>query len=288
MLKTLTSGVAAMLPEEISLAEVGAILRHLRAQGGEVALLIQHSPFYIENSNNQTRNSFQIKKQVDFQGTRKHQNQKFTFHKKGGRMKKIIFIFATEAAAAVGVFSARNFIIQEWGRPGEVFVWCVLAALLLKICIEIRDYLHERPKTFDANDPKIEKYLCNFIESGGRTAIFTRDLSWAESGNAKATLDRKAKAGGLDLIVGRQADHITDLMQKGAAAHNYSTLGVDPRVRFTLVDFKKVGARLAIGYTESGGKHVIHEFCIRNAVMVQLATDLIELAQHSLPQVDKK
>lgn len=79
MLKTLTSGVAAMLPEEISLAEVGAILRHLRAQGGEVALLIQHSPFYIENSNNQTRNSFQIKKASGFSRHKKASKSKIYF-----------------------------------------------------------------------------------------------------------------------------------------------------------------------------------------------------------------
>jgi hypothetical protein len=119
------------------------------------------------------------------------------------------------------------------------------------------------------------------LADAGRTAVFTRDMSWVGNpSEAMSLLEKKAEAGELVLFVGRETDLTRKLSSLSAEVISYESLGFIPKSRFTIVNHERAGERLAIGLGEDG-KHVIREHTDHNREVLALATDLVELAKAS-------
>jgi hypothetical protein len=153
----------------------------------------------------------------------------------------------------------------------------ILLALILSI-VDAAYYWRAKPKHFELNSKPIKKYMAEWLNSGGRSAVFSRDLSWADEEAVANLLQEKARKGELIIFAGRQTELLRTLIDSGAEVFNYNNLRFVPKARFTIVDYEKEGARLAIGFQEDG-KHVIYEYGPRDHAMMALAGDLVNLAR---------
>lgn len=167
----------------------------------------------------------------------------------------------------------------------KVWLGILIAIAVWAIFADFWVYFKTRPKSFSPNSEQITEYLCKFLGSGGRAAVFSRDLSWAASNSvgAKKAADiliDKSKCGELSAFVGNRNGFVDTLLQNNAVIHNYSSLGFTPASRFTIIDYGKAGSRLAIGLVDNG-KHVIHEFGSSDLAVMALACDLVELAERA-------
>jgi hypothetical protein len=152
----------------------------------------------------------------------------------------------------------------------------ILLALILSI-VDAAHYWRAKPKHFVRNSEPIKEYMAKWLNSGGRSAVFSRDLSWADVDTVANLLQKKACKGELIIFAGRQTELLRKLIDSGAEVFNYNNLSFVPKARFTIVDYGKEGARLAIGFQEDG-KHVIYEYGPRDHAMMALAGDLVNLA----------
>lgn len=153
----------------------------------------------------------------------------------------------------------------------------ILLALVLSI-VDAAHYWRTKPKGFVLNSKPIKEYMATWLNSGGRSAVFSRDLSWADVDTVDNLLQEKARKGELIIFAGRQTELLRTLIESGAEVYNYNNLRFVPKARFTIVDYEKEGARLAIGFQEDG-KHVVYEYGPRDHAMMALAGDLVNLAR---------
>jgi hypothetical protein len=177
----------------------------------------------------------------------------------------------TAASVMLASNTSIPFIIQA------LLFGLILLALILSIA-DAAYYWRARPKHFALNSKPIKKYMANWLNSGGRSAVFSRDLSWADEDSVANLLQEKAHRRELIIFVGRQTELTRSLIDLGAEVFNYNNLHFVPKARFTIVDYEKEGARLAIGFQENG-THVIYEYGPRDHAMMALAGDLVNLAR---------
>ncbi len=108
--------------------------------------------------------------------------------------------------------------------------------------------------------------------------MFSRDLSWVAPGSdEERILEGKARKNELVLFVGSDIPIARRLMELGATVYTHCK-GFTPQSRFTIIDYQKDGARVAIGVVE-GGRHVLREYDSRQPNTVVLASDLVALAE---------
>ncbi len=153
--------------------------------------------------------------------------------------------------------------------------WIVLgigtaAALLLIVC-EAIEHFRTAPKRFRDNK-KINHYMRNWVSRNGRAVIFSRDLSWANDDKTKSILVNKAERDELIICLSKATQLSNELKQRGAKIVEYGTDFV-PKGRFTIVDYEKDGARVAIGL-KRGDVHTIEEFRSGSHPMFAVAEDL--------------
>ena len=130
-----------------------------------------------------------------------------------------------------------------------------------------------------ADKTKIEKYMHRWIEHGGRVAIWTRDMSWANNDRTKKLLLRKAQDGELILCLPSPNQLTEDLQNRGAEVCFYGTERLEsPASRFTIVYYGRDGSSVAVGRA-LGDTHVIDEFSAGGHPAYHLAKDLVELVR---------
>ena len=119
----------------------------------------------------------------------------------------------------------------------------------------------------------------HWIEHGGRVAIWTRDMSWAQNAETRGLLREKAKRKELILCLPELNPLATDLAAAGAEVCAYGTQHLEsPASRFTIVFFGRDGSQVAIGRAD-GDYHVIDELDARDHPAFYLARDLIALVR---------
>jgi hypothetical protein len=106
--------------------------------------------------------------------------------------------------------------------------------------------------------------------------IFSRDMSWTTEPRIRDLLFQKARAHELTLCVQRHIPISNELRDHGARVVTYSELGYVPKSRFTIIDYERDGARVAIGQ-RIAGRHIIEEFDSRSHPLFSVAEDLIKL-----------
>lgn len=165
----------------------------------------------------------------------------------------------------------------------QVILWVLVAVAIITIIIDVRNFNTKKPLRFTPNSKEVKEYMCTWLKSGGRAAVFSRDLSWAErNSEAEKILKEKAKRGELVLFVHVQTEIVSELQKLGANVHQYHKT-FEPKARFTIVDYGRDGARLAIGLVEDK-KHTIREYDARHPNVMALANDLVTLAQLHKPK----
>jgi len=124
---------------------------------------------------------------------------------------------------------------------------------------------------------QIQDYMLRWIKGGGRVAIFTRDMSWAQKCKKMlAVLRDKAKRGDLVVCCPKRIPLLDHL--PGAEVHVYEEARFTPRARFTIVRFENDEARVAVG-RKIGTDHVIEEYAPGDHPAFSMAEDLVRFAR---------
>lgn len=146
--------------------------------------------------------------------------------------------------------------------------------------LDVFDTFKAVPKNFKDGSPKIVDYMRRWVSKPGRTVIFSRDLTWANDAGAKNALCAKAKNGELTVLVEAENAITAELKAAGAEIVSYGGLGHIPRSRFTIIGFKKDGARVAIGALIDG-RHVIEDFQSGAHPLFSVTEDLVQFLINS-------
>jgi hypothetical protein len=162
--------------------------------------------------------------------------------------------------------------------------WAILLAVsaffffFLLVVLEVREY-RSRKVFLKTDTAGIKQYMHSWIEHGGRVAIWSRDLSWADNPDTRNLLRVKAERQELILCLPERNDLATELAGAGAEVCSYGAARLEsPASRFTITSFGRNGARLAVGRAQ-GDTHVIEEFDSNGHPAFHLAEDLIALAR---------
>lgn len=124
----------------------------------------------------------------------------------------------------------------------------------------------------------IRNYLYRWIEHGGRVAIWTRDMSWADDDKVAQLLRRKAERGELIICLPREIPKSDELKQSGAEVFAYGASQA-PDSRFTIVNYEQAGSRVAVG-RRSDNRHIIQEFAAADEhPAFYMAYDLVRMVR---------
>jgi hypothetical protein len=125
-----------------------------------------------------------------------------------------------------------------------------------------------------------------WLSSGGLAAVFSRDLSWVKPGSeVDKLLTDKATHQELILFVSKHTEITKRLRAEGGVVHTYPS-HYSPSSRFTIIDYKKNGARIAVGANEDG-KHTIRKYSLGSSptTLEGVIIDLVHLAELTTKKV---
>jgi hypothetical protein len=188
-----------------------------------------------------------------------------------------IFGQLASVASIVGLY----FTVYPIDHPRPWWHWALIGfAVTLSLFLvarQIIDYLRSAPKTY-RNAARINRYMRRWVSAGGRVVILSRDMSWAGDATTTTVLRRKPENHELTIFVEKEIPLTDDLKRRGAQIYTYQRLGHVPRSRFTIVDYGREGARVAVG-ARLGGRHVIEEFESGSHPFFAVAEDLIKFLE---------
>ena len=162
--------------------------------------------------------------------------------------------------------------------------WCIALFVLAAFFAGLLAILElcERPqrRIFRKQDTAgILRYMHDWIEHGGRVAIWSRDMSWANNYKTRQLLELKAQRDELLLFLPSPNPLSQRLATAGAEVIYYGTaLFESPGSRFTITQYGRDGGSLAVGRAHSD-THVIDEFNANDHPTYQIAADLVALAR---------
>jgi hypothetical protein len=164
----------------------------------------------------------------------------------------------------------------------EQFTWqigistiCII--LVLAIAWELVDYLRSRPTRYRFfKERRIRRFMRLWLSSGGRAVVFTRDMSWANETNVRNVLFEKADRHELTICIEHMIPLAQELQERGANIIAYGELEVVPRSRYTIIDFERDSARVAVGGAV-GKAHVIQKFRSGEHPYFAVAEDLAKI-----------
>ena len=193
-------------------------------------------------------------------------------------MHKLIGIIVLQAASCASILGLYFSLyplgaVRPWWHWVLVAVTAVITVLL--IVRDITDYYKSRPKIFHSKSD-VSNYMRNWISSAGRVVIFSRDMSWAGEQATVDVLFSKARQNELTVCVEHDMHLTRELEKAGARVITYGALNHVPRSRFTIVDYEKDGARVAVGASVKG-QHVVQEFQSGEHPFFAVAEDLVKI-----------
>ena len=196
---------------------------------------------------------------------------------------RLLAIFGT-FASLIGLivtirFQQANVVLQG------ILIGICLCLLLAAIVLEVLYYLRNRPLVLSLNEEsEINRYMYQWIERGGKVAVFSHDFSWVSNERMKELFHRKAQRGELTLCIPHRnpsnkekVDLIEDLEKEGAQICTYyDELGFILRSRFTIINIDRMDTRIAVGWREND-KHKIEEYTASNQPVFPIISDLADL-----------
>lgn len=164
----------------------------------------------------------------------------------------------------------------DWSTIDILVTSLAIIVFFFFIVLEWRSV--SRVRIYDPSDKHlIQDYMEKWIAPSGRVAVWTRDMTWANNENAKKIL--RAKARNKELVICQQDETplSKELKDHGAEIHFYSAAHYSPKTRFTIRNYRRAGASVAIGY-QKDGLHYIEEFRSPWESAHPLTEDLVKLA----------
>jgi len=187
-------------------------------------------------------------------------------------------------ALAASLASLVGLLVMFLPSPRDLPFWAiallVFAAFSFVVLVVLEFMTHRGHRVYAASDATgIRKYMHNWIEHGGRVAIWTRDMSWAQNDFTRRLLTQKAARRELILCLPEQNELTRELAAAGAEVCAYGTKYLEsPASRFTITFFGRDGSRVAVGRV-SGDTHAIDEFSANDHPAFHVAEDLIALVR---------
>ena len=123
----------------------------------------------------------------------------------------------------------------------------------------------------------IRNYMFQWIQNGGRVAVWTRDMSWVDDDEMKRMLREKAESKELIICLQREIDNSAYLERYGADVATYGE-AYSPASIFTIVNFERAGSRVAVG-RRMGNFHIIQEYSADEHPAFHMAYDLVRLTR---------
>lgn len=168
--------------------------------------------------------------------------------------------------------------------PSPLPWWAItllVSATFFFIVLVVLEFLaHPSRRVYAKSDTHgIRRYMHNWIRHGGRVAIWSRDLTWADDKETRRLLKEKAEQKELILCLPKHNELTEELAKAGAEVCAYgANYRESPASRFTITFFGKSGARVAIGRPD-GDTHVVEEFSADAGPVFSLAEDLIAIVR---------
>src|SRR5260370_13614744 len=188
----------------------------------------------------------------------------------------------TLVALVASFASMGGLLVAFLPAPRNLPSWAVallVSATLFLVLLVVLEFLDRRGRRVYAKSDAegIKRYMHGWIEHGGRVAIWTRDISWAQNPETRRLLTEKARRNELILCLPELNELAGELARAGAEVCAYGArLLESPASRFTIAFFGRDGSRVAAGLAE-GETHVIDEFSAGGHPAFHLAADLIKL-----------
>ncbi len=158
----------------------------------------------------------------------------------------------------------------------KILLLIVVLSSLTTIVLEIVNYFRSKPKVY-RSARKIRDYMYNWIKGSGRVVIFTRDMSWVNDDEMKDLLREKSKNDELIICVPQLNERAVELKKDGATIFEYRNLNYVPKSRFTIVNYGRGDAKVAVGKTIGLNQHIIEEYATGAHAFFNVANDLIEI-----------
>ena len=160
-------------------------------------------------------------------------------------MTKLIGTIGVQLASIAGIVRFYFSLPQNSQNelPWQIFAGLICVLNVAAIIWETISYFHSAPKRFRlTRQDKIRRYMIKWLRSGGRTVIFTRDMTWVDA-TVQQILLAKAQRHELTMCIEHPLPIADALQREGAEIISYGELGVVPQSRYTIIDFEKHGAR---------------------------------------------
>jgi len=170
-----------------------------------------------------------------------------------------IFLFINEEKSSISIIHYVFFI---------TFIVAVVLMLVQAYLNRSRSYKDEK---------EISQYMQKWVSKIGRTVIFTRDMSWANTSDIKAKLLEKSTSHELIICMPNKTKLAIELENAGAEVIEYKNINYTPKSRFTIIHYGRNDSKLAIGRTNQKGEHEISEFENGAHTQFHLAEDLVNI-----------
>src|SRR5262245_26858260 len=109
----------------------------------------------------------------------------------GELIRKLVALGASFASMA-GLLVVFLPSPKEW--PWWVLTLLVLAVFAFIVLVELEFFDRPRRRVYTISDTEgIKRYMHQWIDHGGRVAIWTRDMSWAQNPETRQLLTKKAQ-----------------------------------------------------------------------------------------------
>lgn len=192
---------------------------------------------------------------------------------------------ATGLFTLFGSFASLVGLLLELVPSGAVWsLWdwvLTFLSILFLVALVVREVVG-RPgrRVYAKSDVQgIRRYMHDWIKYGGRVAIWTRDMSWAQNADTRHLLTEKAGRNELVLCLPERNALAAELEAAGAEVCIYGPdLLESPGARFTITFLGRDGSRVAVGRAE-GEAHVIDEFAAGEHPAYHLAADLVSVVR---------
>jgi hypothetical protein len=197
-----------------------------------------------------------------------------------------LLALAGSLASMVGLLVV--FLPPPVNLPSWAVGLLVFTGLCVVVLIVLEFIYHRGRHVFAKSDTEgIKKYMHDWIEHGGRVAIWTRDMSWAQNRETRSLLTEKARRGELIISLPELNSLARELRNAGAEVCAYGARRLEsPASRFTIAFFGRDGSAVAVGRAE-GDAHVIDEFSSSSHPVFHVAEDLIALVRSLQGQQDR-
>lgn len=192
-------------------------------------------------------------------------------------IKNILTQFGSIASLCGLILTIRS-AEQKFGGWQWFLLFIALVLFVFSIYLIISEYLSNKPKIYkDKSD--IRNYMYNWIKNGGRVVIFTRDLSWVNDDEMRDLLRNKSRSKECIICMPKKIDKVIELEKEGATVIEYPALEYTPLSRFTIVNYGRDDAKIAVGKSIEDGKHVIEEYGNGGHPYFQVANDLVRILE---------